>query len=66
MAARAGLVRGAAATYAVVTAVIYQVLLSGNLDSTSSLLEHAIVPALALGEWLLVGPPGAASRSGRR
>ena len=49
-------VRGAAATYAVVTAVIYQVLLSGNLDATSSMLEHAIVPAVALGEWLLVGP----------
>ncbi len=48
--------RGAATTYAVVTAVLYQVLLSGNLDSTSSLLEHAVVPALALLEWLTVGP----------
>ena len=36
--------------------MIYQVLLSGNLDATSSLLEHAVVPALALLEWLLVGP----------
>lgn len=48
--------RGASTTYAVVTAVIYQVLLSGNLDATSSLLEHAVVPALALLDWLLIGP----------
>ena len=31
-------------------------LLSGNLEATSSLLEHAVVPALALLEWLLIGP----------
>jgi len=48
--------RGASTTYAVVTAVIYQVLLSGNLDATSSLLEHAIVPALAVIDWQVFGP----------
>ncbi len=48
--------RGASTTYAVVSAVLYQVLLSGNLEATSSLLEHAVVPALALLEWLLIGP----------
>ena len=48
--------RGASTTYAVVTAVIYQVLLSGNLDATSSLLEHAVVPALAVIDWVIFGP----------
>ena len=48
--------RGASTTYAVVTAVIYQVLLSGNLDSTSSLLEHAVVPALVVIDWVVFGP----------
>jgi hypothetical protein len=48
--------RGASTTYAIVTAVIYQVLLSGNLDSTSSLLEHAVVPALAVIDWVVFGP----------
>ena len=48
--------RGASTTYAIVTAVIYQVLLSGFLESTSSLLEHAVVPALAVLDWLLFGP----------
>src|SRR6478672_2849848 len=48
--------RGAATTYAIVTAVIYQVLLSGNLDTTSSLLEHAVVPALAVIDWVVFGP----------
>lgn len=53
--------RGAATTYAVVTAVIYQVLLSGNLDTTSSLLEHAVVPALVVIDWIVFGSgPGAA------
>ena len=48
--------RGASTTYAVVTAVIFQVLLSGNLDTTSSVLEHAVVPALAVVDWILFGP----------
>ena len=48
--------RGASTTYAVVTAVIYQVLLSGSLDTTSSLLEHAVVPALAVIDWVVFGP----------
>ena len=48
--------RGASTTYAIVTAVIYQVLLSGNLSETSSLLEHAIVPALAVIDWVVFGP----------
>jgi hypothetical protein len=48
--------RGASTTYAIVTAVIYQVLLSGNLDATSSLLEHAIVPVLAVLDWAVFGP----------
>ncbi len=48
--------RGASTTYAIVTAVIYQVLLSGNLDATSSLLEHAIVPVLAVVDWVVLGP----------
>ena len=48
--------RGASTTYAIVTAVIYQVLLSGNLDATSSLLEHAVVPALAVIDWVAFGP----------
>jgi len=48
--------RGASTTYAIVTAVIYQVLLSGNLEATSSLLEHAIVPALAVIDWVVFGP----------
>ncbi len=48
--------RGASTTYAIVTAVIYQVLLSGNLDATSSLLEHAVVPALAVIDWVVFGP----------
>jgi len=47
--------RGASTTYAIVTAVIYQVLLSGNLDATSSLLEHAVVPALAVIDWVAFG-----------
>jgi hypothetical protein len=47
--------RGASTTYAIVTAVIYQVLLSGNLDTTSSLLEHAVVPALAVIDWIVFG-----------
>ena len=50
--------RGASTTYAIVTAVIYQVLLSGNLEATSSLLEHAVVPALAVIDWLVFGPGG--------
>ena len=48
--------RGASTTYAIVTAVIYQVLLSGNLEAMSSLLEHAIVPALAVLDWVMFGP----------
>jgi hypothetical protein len=48
--------RGASTTYAVVTAVIYEALLSGNLEATSSLLEHAVVPALAVIDWLAFGP----------
>ncbi|MGS0685267.1 Pr6Pr family membrane protein [Nakamurella sp. GG22] len=48
--------RGASTTYAIVTAVIYQVLLSGNLEATSSLLEHAIVPILAVVDWVVFGP----------
>jgi len=48
--------RGTSTTYAIVTAVIYQALLSGNLQATSSLLEHAIVPALAVIDWLVFGP----------
>ena len=47
--------RGASTTYTIVTAVIYQVLLSGNLDATSSLLEHAVVPALAVIDWVAFG-----------
>ena len=53
--------RGASTTYAIVTAVIYQALLSGNLEATSSLLEHAVVPALAVIDWLVFGP-GRATR----
>ena len=48
--------RGASTTYAIVTAVIYQVLLSGDLQATSSLLEHAVVPALAVVDWIAFGP----------
>lgn len=48
--------RGAATTYAAVTAVIYQTLLSGDLSRTSSLLEHAVVPALAVVDWAVFGP----------
>ena len=48
--------RGASTTYAIVTAVIYQVLLSGSLSETSSLLEHAVVPALAVIDWVVFGP----------
>lgn len=48
--------RGAATTYAAVTAVIYQTLLSGDLSATSSLLEHAVVPALAVIDWVVFGP----------
>ena len=48
--------RGASTTYAIVTAVIYQTLLSGNLSATSSLLEHAVVPALAVIDWVVFGP----------
>ncbi|HEY5880677.1 MAG TPA: Pr6Pr family membrane protein [Nakamurella sp.] len=48
--------RGASTTYAVVTAVIYQMLLSGDLSTTSSLLEHAVVPALAAIDWVVFGP----------
>ncbi len=48
--------RGASTTYAVVTAIIYQVLLSGDLRATSSLLEHAVVPALAVVDWVAFGP----------
>lgn len=48
--------RGASTTYATVTAVIYQTLLSGDLSRTSSLLEHAVVPALAVVDWVVFGP----------
>lgn len=48
--------RGASTTYAIVTAVIYQTLLSGDLSRTSSLLEHAVVPALAVLDWIITGP----------
>ena len=48
--------RGASTTYAAVTAVIYQTLLSGDLSRTSSLLEHAVVPALAVLDWVVFGP----------
>jgi hypothetical protein len=48
--------RGASTLYAIVTAVIYQSLLSGFLESTPSLLEHAVVPALAVLDWVVVGP----------
>ncbi len=48
--------RGAATTYAIVTAVIYQRLLSGDLTATSSLLEHAVVPILAVLDWVVFGP----------
>jgi len=48
--------RAASTTYAIVTAVIYQVLLSGDLHATSSLLEHAVVPALAVIDWIVFGP----------
>jgi len=48
--------RGASTTYALVTAVIYQTLLSGDLSRTSSLLEHAVVPALAVIDWVVFGP----------
>ena len=33
-----------------------RLLLSGYLESTSSLLEHALVPALAVLDWVLIGP----------
>ena len=59
--------RGASTTYAIVTAVIYQVLLSGNLTETSSLLEHAVVPALAVIDWVVFGPgPGPVGSGGGR
>jgi hypothetical protein len=58
--------RGASTTYAIVTAVIYQALLSGNLQATSSLLEHAVVPALAVIDWLAFGPGGAAAGRARQ
>src|SRR6478752_3635677 len=62
-----GLVRGGASTtYAIVSAVIYQALLSGNLQATSSLLEHAVVPALAVIDWLAFGPAGAAAGRARQ
>lgn len=48
--------RGASTTYAIVTAVIFQTLLSGDLSRTSSLLEHAVVPALAVLDWVITGP----------
>lgn len=48
--------RGASTTYAIVTGIIYQLLLSGRLDSTSSILEHAVVPVLAVLDWLIFGP----------
>lgn len=48
--------RGASTTYATVTAVIYQTLLSGDLSRISSLLEHAVVPALAVIDWVVFGP----------
>lgn len=54
--------RGASTTYAIVTAVIYQTLLSGNLSATSSLLEHAVVPALAVIDWVVFGPGPAGRR----
>jgi hypothetical protein len=57
--------RGASTTYAIVTAVIYQTLLSGDLSRTSSLLEHAVVPALAVLDWVVFGPglPGRGQRA---
>jgi hypothetical protein len=57
--------RGASTTYAIVTAVIYQTLLSGDLSRTSSLLEHAVVPALAVLDWVVFGPglPGRRQRA---
>lgn len=45
--------RGAATVYGIVTLVVYQVLLSGNLSELYSLLEHAVVPVLMVLDWLL-------------
>lgn len=45
--------RGAATVYGIVTLVVYQVLLSGNLSELYSLLEHAVVPVLMLVDWLV-------------
>ena len=48
--------RGASTSYAIVTALIFQTLLGGAMGSTSSVLEHAVVPAVAVIDWLVFGP----------
>jgi hypothetical protein len=47
--------RGAATTYAIITAVIYRTVLEGDLPTTSSVLEHLVVPALAVIDWVVFG-----------
>lgn len=46
--------RGACAMYAVIVAIIFNTLLDADLSYLSSLLEHAVVPALVVIDWLLV------------
>lgn len=54
-AGRAGVVaRGACAMYCVVVAIIFNTLLDADLSSISSLLAHAVVPALVVVDWLAV------------
>lgn len=48
--------RGASTTYATVTALIFATMLTADYSQFHSLLEHAVVPALAVADWLFFGP----------
>ncbi|WP_153502653.1 Pr6Pr family membrane protein [Cumulibacter manganitolerans] len=54
-AGHAGVVaRGACAMYGVIVAIVFNTLLDADLSQLSSLLAHAVIPALVLGDWLFV------------
>lgn len=53
--ARAGLFRGAAATYGGLTMIVFPTLLGGDYSEPYSLMEHLVVPLLALVDAVVVG-----------
>ena len=50
-----GILRGAACAYVMVTMLGYRVLIGGDYNLPSSLLEHLVVPLIVLVDWVFVG-----------